>query len=397
TGSATPAAGDATAPDARPADGAAAPGEADGAPPRSLPADPWAAAAAAVHERSLRDDADADPPEGPDRDAPPSPPARRDDGWPTIEGPRTIIGSAEDLKTAFFLPDTGTGPAPFEPPAPKPVPIYRSDAAGNVPAARAASDDAFALRPEAPRDDAPDDEDERAGPPTRWQPQPDDRAGPPTRWQSPPDDRAGPPTRWQPQPGTLAFDATPAPVSPWADAPGPRGTWEPLAPPVAAPPAASGLARVPLAWAAVGVLALALVLQALVGWRDAIAARAPVLAPVLAVLAAPFGLGIGPPRELDALTIEGFELRPGAKPDQLLLTAVLRNRVDHRVGFPSMELTLTDSTGGLLVRKVIPAEAYLDGASGDAGLAPRSERPLRVALEHGGLQPTGYAVALFYP
>jgi hypothetical protein len=82
----------------------------------------------------------------------------------------------------------------------------------------------------------------------------------------------------------------------------------------------------------------------------------------------------------------------------LQLSAVLRNRSDHVVGYPAMELTLTDSAGALLVRKVIPAEAYLaDANARAAGLAARSERPLRLALEHDSLQPTGYSVKLFHP
>jgi hypothetical protein len=63
-----------------------------------------------------------------------------------------------------------------------------------------------------------------------------------------------------------------------------------------------------------------------------------------------------------------------------------------------MELSLTDSAGALVVRKVITADVYLAGAAGvENGLGARSEWPLRLALEHGGLRPTGYSVALFYP
>jgi hypothetical protein len=63
-----------------------------------------------------------------------------------------------------------------------------------------------------------------------------------------------------------------------------------------------------------------------------------------------------------------------------------------------MELTLTDIAGAMLVRKVIRADAYVgDGSTIEDGLAARSERPLRLLLEHNGLQATGYSVALFYP
>jgi hypothetical protein len=63
-----------------------------------------------------------------------------------------------------------------------------------------------------------------------------------------------------------------------------------------------------------------------------------------------------------------------------------------------MELTLTDSSGAVLVRKVIGPEVYLsDPAAASRGLSEQSEWPIRLALEHRGLQPTGYSVALYYP
>jgi hypothetical protein len=46
----------------------------------------------------------------------------------------------------------------------------------------------------------------------------------------------------------------------------------------------------------------------------------------------------------------------------------------------------------------IQVESYLDKPLIAAqGLAGRSEWPLRIALEHDGLAPAGYSVALFYP
>ena len=76
-----------------------------GEAPDAIPADPWAAAAAAAHERSLRDDAPAD-------------------------GPRTIVDPDVDLKTAFFLPDTGVGPAAADPVAPPAPPRKKKKRSG---------------------------------------------------------------------------------------------------------------------------------------------------------------------------------------------------------------------------------------------------------------------------
>ena len=148
----------------------------------------------------------------------------------------------------------------------------------------------------------------------------------------------------------------------------------------------------------VALLLIGLLMQALIGWRNDIAARSPQMSVALEALLAPLGLKISPPLDLSVLSIESFELQTGRSANVLQMTAILRNRGSHVVGFPAMELTLTDSSGALLSRKVIQVESYLDKPLMAArGLAGRSEWPLRIALEHDGLAPAGYSVALFYP
>lgn len=369
----------------------------DTAPPLPEGVDPWEAAARLVHERSRDDDptTDAFPPGSSAAAAasasetataaraesarqtsalpcaesagstgmralpapgvlarPPAPDldavlARSTSAWPTAGGPQTLIPADADLKTAFFLPDTAFGPP---------------GSAG--PSTRLATADPITLlRPEA-QPAAPDDG-----------------------------------LRIGPDAAAVVVDAAPSVAAPWParDARGAASAIDYFAGRNGRS-RGLGLALSPVAWAAAALLSAVLLLQAVVGWRDGIAARAPWLAPALGALLSPFGAEPRPPREIDALTIEGFALQATGTPNVLQLSAVLRNRSDHVVGYPAMELTLTDSVGTLLVRKVIPAEAYLrDATLRDAGLPGGTEQPLKLALEHGGLQPTGYAVALFYP
>ncbi|MFN7642533.1 MAG: DUF3426 domain-containing protein [Burkholderiales bacterium] len=286
--------------------------------------------------------------------------------WPTTAGPQTIISDDEDLKTAFFLPDSAFGPQTGDgaESGPRTVsgPASRIDAIDPDPITR--------LRPEARR--------------------------------APPEEGAVE-LPLQPPRGFFDEATIDAPMTEIAGAPSRRDARAPeraidYFPGVRNRSRGLGLALSPAAWIAAGALTLLLGLQAAVGWRDAIAARAPFVSPLLGALLAPFGAAIAPPRDLDALTIEGFELQPAGSPNALQLSAVLRNRSAHAVGYPAMELTLTDSGGAMLVRKVIPVDAWLpDPAARAAGIAAGTERPLRLALEHNGLQPTGYAVALFYP
>ena len=79
------------------------------------------------------------------------------------------------------------------------------------------------------------------------------------------------------------------------------------------------------------------------------------------------------------------------------MSALLRNRADYGVQWPSMQLTLTDSANRVLVRKVLGPDDYLRESRGGEGLPPRAEWPVRLALEANDLQPAGYSVILFYP
>jgi len=148
-------------------------------------------------------------------------------------------------------------------------------------------------------------------------------------------------------------------------------------------------------------LAVALVLQFVVAERATIAARAPALAPILAATLAPFGLDIGAPSELEALTIESFELQVSQVPDVLEMRALLRNHADHPVRWPSMQLTLTDRSDRVLVRRTLDPDDYLRdaGTTPDDGLPAQTEWPLHLALEARDLHLAGYdyRVRLFYP
>lgn len=153
----------------------------------------------------------------------------------------------------------------------------------------------------------------------------------------------------------------------------------------------------PIALVGAMLLALLLGLQWAIAQRSMIAARLPALAPAMSAVLAPFGLRVGLPRDLESLTIESFELQASASPGVLAMSALLRNRADYGVQWPSMQLTLTDSANRVLVRKVLGPDDYLRESRGGEGLPARAEWPVRLALEANDLQPAGYSVILFYP
>jgi predicted Zn finger-like uncharacterized protein len=143
------------------------------------------------------------------------------------------------------------------------------------------------------------------------------------------------------------------------------------------------------------LLILGLLLQAVAGGRDWLAARFPVLEPLVAAVAAPFGLEIQLPRSLDALSIESFELRSSGAAGLLAASAILRNEARYAVRWPSMDLTLTDAGGQVLAKRIIDPVDYLE-AIVNPPLRGRSERPIRFALQTDGFEPAGYSVLLFY-
>ena len=149
-------------------------------------------------------------------------------------------------------------------------------------------------------------------------------------------------------------------------------------------------------YAVIALVVLA-ALQLTLLFRSEIASRVPVLRPVVSVVASAFGLGVDAVRSLASLSIESFELQATGRDDHLALNAVLRNKDPHTVRWPAMELTLTDQASAVVVRKVILPSDYLDRKASRAGLDGRSEWPIRLNLDPGGLQLAGYSVALFYP
>jgi predicted Zn finger-like uncharacterized protein len=162
-----------------------------------------------------------------------------------------------------------------------------------------------------------------------------------------------------------------------------------------------------LALAGIALVGL-LLLQLLIGARHSLAAHFPTLSPTIDSISSIVGLEVENPRALDRLTIESFELQASANPGLYSLSAILRNGATHVVRWPALELSLTDSSGGILLKKVLLPEEYLKSmlpalgsldasAAEKAGLKPNGELPLKLAIEVADINPSGFSAALFYP
>ncbi len=160
-------------------------------------------------------------------------------------------------------------------------------------------------------------------------------------------------------------------------------------------PAVPTTARSRLLQAAAGAaLAVALLSQLAYAWRDTVAAQVPALKPLLESACVAIGCRIESPRHLAALTVEGSNLRQRNGEGLYELVVALRNRSAASVRAPAFELTLIDSQGKSLIRRVLTAS---DMGAPEDRLGGGTEWNLQVALQVDDRRIAGYTVEIFYP
>jgi predicted Zn finger-like uncharacterized protein len=150
---------------------------------------------------------------------------------------------------------------------------------------------------------------------------------------------------------------------------------------------------------AVPVLLVALVLQAVLHYRDALAAHLPATKPMLARLCAVAGCTLRPLRDVAALSIDASDLQADpAHRGLLILSATLRNRARYPIGYPHLLLTLTDGQDQVVVRRALAPSDYVSGtANAAAGIAPNGEVPVKLFIDASATTQAGYRLFLFFP
>ncbi len=147
------------------------------------------------------------------------------------------------------------------------------------------------------------------------------------------------------------------------------------------------------------VLMLALLAQALFHFRDSLAANSPAFKPLLVRACAAVGCSIQPLRSVAALSIDASDLQADpAHRGLLILTATIRNRAPYAVGFPHLELSLTDAQDQVVVRRALAPADYVGGtADTGAGIAGNSEVPVKIFIDASATTQAGYRLYLFFP
>ena len=151
-------------------------------------------------------------------------------------------------------------------------------------------------------------------------------------------------------------------------------------------------------WAAATVL-LGFVLgaQAVHLYRGELAARYPVLKPHLAQYCEFLDCTLTPPQRPKQIAIEASDLQATdtSRPGIIRLTATLRNHAGHDLGYPALDLVLTNTKEHTLARRIFLPREYLDrGRDAAAGIPANAEVTVRLDLDTGDLNPAGFRLDL---
>jgi predicted Zn finger-like uncharacterized protein len=149
--------------------------------------------------------------------------------------------------------------------------------------------------------------------------------------------------------------------------------------------------------ALVGLLGAGAVLlagQVVVEYRDWVVARWPATSEPIEQWCAWQGCRIEAPRSIESIAVESSGLVRAEGNAAYRLSVVLRNRAPIALALPAIDLTLTDTQGAVIARRVIrPA---------DLGVAQRSvpaaaDLPLQALLTTTERPISGYTIEIFYP
>jgi len=147
------------------------------------------------------------------------------------------------------------------------------------------------------------------------------------------------------------------------------------------------------------VLLIGLAAQGGYVFRNELAAWLPQAKPILTRACTYIACQVGLPEQIDTVSLESSELQAIATDaNTFTLTALLRNHGATVQAWPHIELTLNDTNGKPLARRVFLPQNYV-GSVQDAqnGFAPQSEQPIKLHFELAQLKASGYRVYLFYP
>jgi hypothetical protein len=147
---------------------------------------------------------------------------------------------------------------------------------------------------------------------------------------------------------------------------------------------------------ALGVLLLTVMLSAQLTWqfRDALQALFPQTAPLLQAFCATTGCELKAWRRIDALTVENSALTVAGNGNNYKLRISLHNKAAYAVALPWVDLSLTDSNGAVVARRMLPPTDFNLTA---ASLGGNAEETLQIVFSTGAQRVSGYSIEIFHP
>jgi predicted Zn finger-like uncharacterized protein len=141
-----------------------------------------------------------------------------------------------------------------------------------------------------------------------------------------------------------------------------------------------------------------LLLQLLIFLRADLAAALPAARPLLQLLCRPLDCVVPLPRQLDKTAIAASSLEHDAEnKSRARLTLLLANRSGQAQTWPYIVLSLTDVRDNPVAQRVFsPREYLVKGTRREAGMPAGAEQEIRLDLDTGTLEATGYALDLAY-
>jgi predicted Zn finger-like uncharacterized protein len=145
------------------------------------------------------------------------------------------------------------------------------------------------------------------------------------------------------------------------------------------------------------VLLIALVAQGAYFYRGEIASSVPELRPHLNRMCDLLRCTVALPQRPRQISIEASDMQAPdpAHPGQIALTATLRNQATIALGYPALDVVLTNIKDHTVARRIfLPAE-YLDtGKDPRAGIPANAEVTVRLNLDSGDLGAAGFRLDL---
>ena len=174
--------------------------------------------------------------------------------------------------------------------------------------------------------------------------------------------------------------------------PAPTPVQEPLVP-QATPPR-----RRSMIWAVASLFLLLLLgTQFVYLYRGDLAASVPEMRPLLNEGCRVLNCAVALPQRPRQITIEASDMQAAdtANPGLVVLTATLRNQAAIALGYPALDVVLTNTREHTVARRIfLPAEYLLNSRDARAGLAPSAEVTIRLNIDSGDLGAAGFRLDL---